>query len=79
MEVLHRKLDGSMNLRIPENFAAELGLEPDSEVSVTILGGSIMVRHARHPNLLDTLLEKVNNDNLHGETSTGPAIGREEW
>ena len=68
-----------MNLKIPQNIAAELGLEPDSEVSVTILGSSILVRHARQPNLLDTLLEQVNEDNLHGETPTGLVSGIEEW
>ena len=29
MEVLTRKLDRSMRLQIPQNFASELGLEPD--------------------------------------------------
>ena len=42
-------------------------------------GESIVIRHARQPNLLDTLLEGVNDSNLHGETGTGSSIGREEW
>jgi antitoxin component of MazEF toxin-antitoxin module len=79
MEVLTRKLDRSMRLQIPQNFASELGLEPGSEVSVTMQGESIVIRHARQPNLLDTLLEGVNDSNLHGETGTGSSIGREEW
>lgn len=79
MEVLTRKLDGSMNLQIPENFASQLGFEPDSEVSVTILGESILIRQAREPHLLDTLLEQVKESNLHGETDTGPSTGREAW
>ena len=79
MEVLTRKLDGRLSLQIPQNFASELGFEPDSEVSVTILGTSILIRHARQPNLLDTLLEGVNESNLHGETDTGPVTGKEIW
>ena len=79
MEVLTCKLDGSMSLRIPHSFASELGFEPESEVSVTILGEGILIRHARRPSLLDTLLEQVNETNIHGETSTGPTSGREEW
>ena len=79
MEVFTRKLDGSLNVQIPQHLASELGLEPDSEVSVTILGTSILIRHARQPNLLDTLLEGVNESNLHSETDTGPAVGREIW
>ena len=79
MEVLTRKLDGRLSLQIPQHFASELGFEPDSEVSVTILGTSILIRHARQPNLLDTLLEGVNESNLHGETDTGPVTGKEIW
>ncbi len=67
MEVLTRKLDRSMNLQIPQGFASQLGFEPDSEVSVTILGESIVIRQARQPHLLDTLLEQVNESNLHGD------------
>ncbi len=79
MEVLTRKLDGRLSLQIPQIFASELGFEPDSEVSVTILGTSILIRHARQSNLLDTLLEGVNESNLHGETDTGPVTGKEIW
>ena len=79
MEVVTRKLDDRLTLQIPQNFALELGFEPGTEVSVTTLGGTIIIRPARQPNLLDKLLEQVDESNLHGETSTGPASGREEW
>ncbi len=68
-----------MSLQIPQDFAAELGFEPESEVSVTMMEESIIIRHAGQPSLLDTLLEQVNDSNLHGETDMGPAVGREEW
>ena len=79
MEVVTRKLDDRLTLQIPQKFASELGFEPGTEVSVTTLGGTIIIRPARQPNLLDKLLEQVDESNLHGETSTGPASGREEW
>lgn len=79
MEVVTRQLDDRLTLQIPENFASELGFEPGTEVSVTTLGGAIIIRPARQPNLLDKLLEQVNESNLHEETSTGPAYGKEEW
>jgi antitoxin component of MazEF toxin-antitoxin module len=78
MEVLTRRLN-KLTLHIPPTFATELGLEPDSEVSVTIIGQSMVVRHAGQNNRLDTLLEQVNESNLHSETHTGPATGREAW
>ena len=79
MEEITLKLDKSMNIQIPPNFASELGFEPESLVSVTVMGEAILVRPARKPYLLDTLLEQVNESNLHGETPTGGPVGKEEW
>ena len=80
MEVHTRKLDGSLTVRIPRDFASELGLGPDSQVDLTILGTSIIICPTRQPRVqLDDLLAGVTEDNRHGETETGPAVGREVW
>ena len=80
MEVLTRKLDDTLTLQIPASFASELGLEPNSDVDLSIVGSTIFICHTRRPRvLLDDLLEKVTESNLHGEVDTGPDIGQERW
>ena len=77
-EEITQKLDREMNIHLPADFASELGLEPESEVSVTMTGDSVMVRPAGKTYLLDTLLEQVSEDNRHGETPTGEPLAKEE-
>ena len=72
------KLDRDLTVKIPPDFALELGLGPDSSVDVSLLGNAIVVCPTRQPALiLDDLLSNVTEENRHGETDTGPAIGRE--
>jgi antitoxin MazE len=80
MEVHTSKLDNDLTLQIPLALASEIGLEPNSSVDISILGNSIIINPSRRPRRkLDDLLAGVTEDNLHGETDTGPAVGREVW
>ncbi len=80
MEVRTRKLDDDLTVRIPSDFATELGLGPDSPVDVSILGASIIICPTKTRRMrLDDLLAGVTEDNRHGEVDTGPAVGREVW
>ena len=77
-EVHTGRLGDDLTLKIPTDFAAELGLEPNSSVELSLLGKSIIVcPSSRPPFRLDDLLAGVTDDNLHGEIDTGPAVGRE--
>ena len=74
------KLDHGLTLTIPEAFAAELGLEPNSLVDIALHGTAIIVCRARQPRVqLDDLLARVTEDNLHNEIETGCAAGIEAW
>ena len=80
MEVRTRKLENDLTLRIPRDFASELGLGPDSPVDVSILGASIIICPTRFARVsLEDLLAGVTEDNQHREIETGPAVGREVW
>ena len=80
MEVHTGRLDQGLTLTIPEAFAAELGLEANSLVDVSVRGSSIIVRLAtRAPARLDDLLTRVTEANRHDEIDTGEAVGREVW
>ncbi len=74
------KWGNSLGLRIPKLVAAEVGLEENSLVNLTIVNGSIVISPEREPPLdLKAMLNKVTEENLHSEVNTGPAIGREAW
>jgi antitoxin MazE len=70
----------SLALRIPKPFAAEVGLEPDTPVEVSLVNGKLVVAPVVEPALtLEHLLAQVTEDNLHREVETGPAMGNEVW
>ena len=74
------KWGNSLGLRIPKLVAAEVGLEENSLVNLTIVNGSIVISPERETPLeLEAMLKQVTEENLHGEVNTGPAIGREAW
>jgi len=74
------KWGNSLGLRIPKLLAAEVGLEENSLVNLTIVNGSIVISPERETPLeLEAMLKQVTEENLHGEVNTGPAIGKEAW
>jgi len=52
----------------------------DQEVDVRAEGGCVIVQPIRQVSYaLGSLLDGITGDNLHGEISTGDAVGREMW
>jgi len=74
------KWGNSLGLRIPQSFAAEAQVDEGAAVDLSIVNGSLVVRPLRvRKYSLNGLLRRVNRRNLHSETSTGRAVGREAW
>ena len=70
----------SLAVRIPKSFAAELQLDHDSEVDLTLLDGQLAVMPVTKPTFtLDALLDGITAANLHQEIDTGAATGQEVW
>ncbi|MFL6195295.1 MAG: AbrB/MazE/SpoVT family DNA-binding domain-containing protein [Thermoanaerobaculia bacterium] len=70
----------SLALRIPKPFAAEAGLDQQSEVDVSVVDGVLVIKPCPEPSLtLEELLAGVTDENLHREIETGPPVGREIW
>ena len=68
----------SLAVRIPKPFAAEAGLEQQSEVDVAVVDGALVITPSTAP-ALDELLARVTDENLHGEIDFGSPLGREVW
>ena len=75
-----RKWGNSLAVRIPKPFAAELHLEQESVVELSLVRGSLVVSPATEPAItLAALLSEVTDENLQREIDTGPAVGSEVW
>ena len=71
------KVDSALGLTIPENLAKEIGVNPNSEVLLRRIGSTIVIYAPDKKITLDELLSQVTEENRHGETDTGPAMGKE--
>ena len=68
----------SLAVRIPKPFAAEAGLEQQSEVDVAVVDGALVITPSS-ARVLEELLAQVTDENLHGEIDFGSPVGREVW
>jgi antitoxin MazE len=75
-----QKWGNSLALRIPKSFAAEVGLQTNSSVEVSLADGKLVIAPIAKSKLtLKQLLAQVTDENLHHEVETGPAQGNEAW
>lgn len=70
----------SLGLRIPKSFAEETNIRAGSVVDIAIDDGHLVIRPIRSKKYaLRDLLKNVRPQRMHGEISTGVAVGREAW
>jgi len=75
-----KKWGNSLAIRIPKPFAAEIGLEENSPVELTIINDQlVIIPRQEEPDELEAMLEQVTEENKHGEAKTGPVVGKESW
>lgn len=68
MQARVQRWGNSLALRIPKTFAAELGLENDASVEITLLEGKLVVAPTQAPEYnLEELLAGVTDENIHAE------------
>ena len=80
MKARLQKWGDDLALRIPKTLAAQIRLEPDSPVEISLCGNKLVIKPASASDLnLDDLLARVTKDNIHSEVETGPPAGREVW
>ena len=72
------KAGNSLAIRIPRAVAKRLDFEDGAELEMVVDHDALWVRRNKTqlPKLRD-LLDRITPENLHGEISTGRAVGRE--
>jgi len=71
MKTRVQKWGNSLVLRIPKSFAAEVGLDPNSSVEMSLRNGKLIVVPSEKPRFtLRQLLAQVSEENLHHEVDT---------
>lgn len=80
MKTKVKKWGNSLALRIPKAFAVETKLEPGSDIELELENGRLVITpRAEAEWTLERLLAGVTDENIHGETDTGVAVGNEVW
>jgi len=80
MKARIQKWGNSLALRIPKSFAAEVGLQRETSVELSLTNGKLVITPVAKPKpTLKQLLAKITKENLHYEIDTGSAIGNEVW
>ena len=74
-----QKWGNSLAVRIPKPFAEGAGLQPSSEVEISLEKGEVRLSPVRPRWNLRRMLSGVTKKNIHREVEAGPAVGREAW
>ncbi|MBI2830053.1 MAG: AbrB/MazE/SpoVT family DNA-binding domain-containing protein [Chloroflexi bacterium] len=80
MKTRVQKWGNSLALRIPKAFAAEVGLQKETAIEISLADGKLVIAPVVKPKFtLKQLLARITKENLHHEVGTGPAVGNETW
>jgi len=77
MQIIVKKWGKSLGIRIPSSYAKDLDLKNGSEVEVIEEQGRIIIEPKKAN--LETLISRINADNLHRAIETGSSLGNEAW
>lgn len=78
MTVAVKKWGNSLALRIPKDIAQTLHIENESTLELSIKDGALVIEPQKST-LLESLVSRIDVNNLHVEADTGKAVGNEEW
>jgi len=78
MIVSIKKWGNSLALRIPKDIAQTLHIENNSMLELSIKDGALVIEPQKST-LLESLVSRIDTDNLHAKVDTGKVVGNEEW
>lgn len=67
----------SLGVRIPKAMADQLGVREGVRLEIRLEAGQIIL--SRPACTLEEMTQAITEENRHGETTTGPAMGQEVW
>jgi len=79
MKTVVQKWGHSLALRIPKAMAEHIKVKEGAPVEIQEDGNALLIKPVGAKPSLKELLSKVTPENLHGETKTGKAVGKEVW
>ena len=80
MKVQVQKWGNSLAFRIPKPFAKEAAVREGTVLELSVSEGRLVAVPLRRKRpSLQSLLVKIEDSNLHGESDLGEAVGRESW
>ncbi|KPA17656.1 transcriptional regulator/antitoxin, MazE [Candidatus Magnetomorum sp. HK-1] len=73
-----QKLGNNLAIPIPESFASEINLSIGSEIYIVIIENKIQIEPVeKKRSLLNNLLNKITEENIHQEINIGSPVGKE--
>ena len=79
MKTTVQKWGNSLAIRIPRNITNETKVYEGSSVNILVEDGNIILSPVTQEYSLKDLLNKISDENIHSEVSTGEAEGGEIW
>jgi antitoxin MazE len=67
----------SLAVRLPKIYVKDLGWSEGVDLEVTVVGDGLLLRPAKKEYSLQELVSQITDENRHGETDWGQAVGRE--
>ena len=75
-----KKWGNSLAVRFPRSLLAQLNLQPDGEVEISVEEGRLIISPVKKPKYtLDELLTQITPESLHDEADFGGPVGKEAW
>lgn len=74
-----QKWGNSIAIRIPKDMADDLHIENNTQVSIEVVNGKLVVEPEKKKLSLENLLSQVTEENRHEMTDWGEEVGREKW
>jgi antitoxin MazE len=75
-----RKWGNSLAIRFPQSILAQLNLQADAEVEMSVDEGRLILSPVRKPKYtLDELLAQITPESMQDEIDFGKPVGKEMW
>jgi len=75
-----RKWGNSLAVRFPQSLLAQINLQVDEKVEISLDEGRIILSPVKKPKYtLDELLTQITPESLHDEIDFGKPVGKEVW